>query len=51
MKLTLTFLLVTMLSLSASAQWYYRLGLKKAVRYPAIAEVKNNPLNVYLLQK
>jgi len=44
MKYVLTFLLLTILSFSASAQWYYRIGLKKAVRYPAIAEVKNNPL-------
>jgi len=44
MKYTLTFLLLTMLSFSASAQWYYKIGLKKAVRYPAIAQVKNDPI-------
>jgi hypothetical protein len=33
-----------MLSFSASAQWYYKIGLKKAVRYPAIAQVKNDPI-------
>ena len=44
MKFTLILLLLAMLSLPASAQWYYRIGLKKAVRYPAIAQIKNNPL-------
>jgi len=44
MKYILTFLLLTMLSFSASAQWYYKIGLKKAVRYPAIAQVKNDPI-------
>lgn len=44
MKYTLTFLLLTTLSFSASAQWYYKIGLKKAVRYPAIAQVKNDPI-------
>jgi len=44
MKYTLTFLLLTTLSFSASAQWYYKIGLKKAMRYPAIAQVKNDPI-------
>ena len=44
MKFTLIIVLLTTLSLSASAQWYYRIGLKKAVRYPLIAQVKNNSI-------
>jgi len=44
MKFTLIIVLLTTLSFSASAQWYYRIGLKKAVRYPAIAQVKNNSI-------
>lgn len=44
MKFTLIIILLTTLSLSASAQWYYRIGLKKAVRYPAIAQVKTNSI-------
>ena len=44
MKFTLIIVLLTTLSFSASAQCYYRIGLKKAVRYPAIAQVKNNSI-------
>lgn len=44
MKFTLIIVLLTTLSFSASAQWYYRIGLKKAVRYPAITQVKNNAI-------
>jgi hypothetical protein len=51
MKFTLFIVLFTMLSFSASAQWYYRIGLKKGTRYPAIAQPKNNSVKRIALNK